>query len=147
MILTAIAWQKILNGETIHRFIEVREPPHSDKDISSNKAALADMIKHYGDRGLYKIKDADFWGGNQGADGFIEFFEPFIGIFSGCAADSTEEVKQFAMANPIHARCTHFPLEIGYCIPDQIETHLSTARCIARLPYGSRLIIFMENVS
>ncbi|MGF6238320.1 hypothetical protein P3T42_000045 [Paraburkholderia sp. GAS38] len=105
------------------------------------------MIKHYGDRGLYNIKNADFWGGNQGADGFIEFFEPFIGNFSGCATDSTEEVKQFAMANPIHGRCVHFPLEIGYCMPDQIETHLSTAHCIARFPYGSRFIIFMENVS
>jgi len=51
------------------------------------------------------------------------------------------------MANPIHGRCVHFPLEIGYCMPDQTETHLSTARCIARFPYGSRFIIFMENVS
>jgi hypothetical protein len=104
------------------------------------------MIKHYGNRGLYNIKNADFWGGNQGAAGFIEFFASFIGNFSGCATDSTEEVKQFAMASPIHGRCVHFPLEIGYCMPDQIETHLSTARCIARFPYGSCFIIFMEPV-
>jgi hypothetical protein len=36
MILAAIAWQKILHGKTIYRFTEVREPPYSDKDISSN---------------------------------------------------------------------------------------------------------------
>jgi hypothetical protein len=70
------------NGKTLYRFVEVREPPHSDKDISFNQAVLADMLKHYGDRGLYDIKNADFWGGNQGAAGFIEFFESFIGNFS-----------------------------------------------------------------
>ena len=66
MILAAIAWQKILNGKTPYRFIKVREPPHSDKDISFNQAVLADMLKHYGDRGSLQHQERRFLGKKSG---------------------------------------------------------------------------------
>ncbi|MBM4141917.1 MAG: hypothetical protein FJ242_10660 [Nitrospira sp.] len=78
LIQTAIAWQHILHGQLIYRFIEVREKPYPNKEIKKNKRILVDMVEHYRMRNMYGLESADFWGGTQDADGYIKFSEPFI---------------------------------------------------------------------
>lgn len=147
LVMTAIAWQKVLSQELIYRFIEVRDSPHPDRSDGLNRAILQDMVGHYATRGVHSIKSADCWSGTQGADGYIEFEEPFIGHFSGCSIDALLKDIACKPSKPIWSQCTYFPLEIGYCSPDQLEQHLSISRCVARFPYGSEYIVFLESTA
>ena len=116
LYICSILWQRILNGNI--KYI-IQETPccFSDKEIDKNR----ELVKSYVDCvATIDIIDADFWGGTQGADGFIKFKEP-----------------------PIF-RQTHFPLEIGYCSSDQFLYHIGMNNAIARLPYGKEYIIFFE---
>jgi hypothetical protein len=143
LVLTAIAWQHILNGQLIYRFIEVCECPHSDREIEKNRGILADMVNHYETRNMYDIELADFWGGSQDADGYIKFSKPFIKPFKSLTLSGEKESEH--SDNPVEGTCKYFPLEIGYCTPDQIETHLAKSKCVARFPYGYNLIVFLES--
>jgi hypothetical protein len=146
LVLTAIAWQRILNGELIYRFIEVKEKPHMDNEIEKNREILVDMVEHYRMRNMYGIESADFWGGTQDADGYIKFTEPLIKNFKSRPFrpnDKPKEPEEFS--NTADGICTYFPLEIGYCMPDQIEMHLLKAKCVARFPYEYNFIVFLES--
>jgi hypothetical protein len=145
LVITAFAWQKILQGEIIYDFIQVREPPYPDKEADKNRAILHDMVASYQQRGLYHLKEADFWGGTQGSDGYVEFDRPFINDFRGGSCD--EMRREINPASPvIRGECKRFPLEVGYCLPNQMLTHLAESRCVARFPYGYNVIIFLEAV-
>jgi hypothetical protein len=37
-------------------------------------------------------------------------------------------------------------LEVGYCQPHQIFMHLISSHCVARFPYNSDVIIFIEDL-
>lgn len=141
-IITALAWQDILSGQLIYSFLQVRESPHPDRAIDANKAILKDMVEHYRER--FNMLGADFWGGNQGADGYIEFAEPFIRDFAGIAIDPPDDSASLSVT-PVDGQRTWFPLEVGYCMPDQMEFHLATSRCVARFPYNSDIIVFLES--
>jgi len=145
IVLTAIAWQHILLGQLIYHVVEVHEPPYSDNEIEKNRLILADMVEHYKDRNIYGIEAADFWGGTQDADGFIKFSEPLIKNYRGIPLPSNDMADIPAVQHSINGRCNHFPLEIGYCMPDQIEMHLAQTKCVARFPYGYRFIVFLES--
>ena len=145
-VATALAWQDVLAGRLVYRFIEVGGLPCQDKDLEGNKTILADMVLQYNAMGVYGLKDADFWGGKQGADGFIEFESPFIDGFEGYALGANGEVSE--CKGLIETRCsTKFPLEVGYCKPYQIIFHLSTERCVARFPYGHSYIGRLQELS
>ncbi|WP_028486828.1 hypothetical protein [Thiomicrorhabdus chilensis] len=143
LVLTAMAWQNVLSGNLIYRFLQVRENPYPDKQIDANQDILKDMVKQYQKRNLYDILDADFWGGNQGEDGFIEFKKPFIESFSAVGYDA--EGDRTEASDVVDGVCSNFPLEVGYCMPDQMEFHLRTRRCVARFPYGYDFVIFIES--
>lgn len=145
IVLTAIAWQHILLGQLIYRVIEVHEPPYGDNEIEKNGVILADMVEHYKTRNIYDIVAADFWGGTQDADGFIEFSEPLIRNYRGIPLPIKDTSDTLVHQHSIDGLCTHFPLEIGYCMPDQIEMHLAKTKCVARFPYGYRFIVFFES--
>lgn len=145
IVLAAIAWQHILNGQLIYRFIEVRDIPHTDNEIQKNREILSDMVKHYNMRSMYKIESADFWGGTQDADGYIKFSEPFIKSFKGLPISREKKSDDPEDNTPVDGSCMYFPLEIGDCMPDQIEMHLAKSRCVARFPYGYNLIVFLES--
>jgi hypothetical protein len=146
LVLTAIAWQHILCGQLVYRFIEVSECPYSDKEIEKNRGILTDMVKHYNTRNMYGIESADFWGGTKDADGYIKFSEPFIKCFKGMTVSMEKQSDNSGNPNNCdNGTCKDFPLEIGYCTPDQIEMHFSKSKCVARFPYGYNLIVFLES--
>jgi len=146
-VLTALAWQNILEGSLIYRFIQVRESPYRDKCIKENNDILLNMVKSYQGRDLYNIKEAVFWGGNQDADGFIEFSSPFIRDFKGRILKEKNDSKGKALVKKsVNGKCWHFPLEVGYCMPYQIEAAFHTNQCVARFPYGYDVIIFLEKI-
>lgn len=139
LVLTGLAWQNVLNRRLIYRVVQVRESPFSDREVERNNELLRDMIEHYPDFGFVR---ANFWGGNQGADGTIEFKEPFIRDYSGTIVDN--ELSSDFKVEPVDGISKNFPLEVGYCMPDQMEFHFRTAGCVARFPYGYDFIIFFE---
>ncbi len=138
LILTAIAWQRVLNRELIWRCIEVRDPPCADKQVAMNTDILKDMMGVY--KSEHAITAVEVWDGNFGADGYVEFHRPFISDFRATKINGPA-------VEPIEGRCRRFPLEIGYCRPDQVLWHLEESKCIARFPYGSRWIVFLEDVT
>jgi hypothetical protein len=146
LAMAAIAWQHILRGKLIYRFIEVGEAPQADKAKFHNKAILIVAADQYRARNnLYCFKSVDFWGGTQGADGFIRFAEPLIRNFKGRPlAKPGEASPPDILQPPISGSCTDFPLEVGYCRPDQLEMHLLKTGCVARFPYGYNILVFLE---
>lgn len=148
LALTAIAWQHILLGKLIYRFIEVAEPPQADKEKFHNKAILMVAAEHYRSaNNLYDFESVDFWGGTQGADGFIKFNEPLIRNYRGRPLTRHDAIAPLGnLRAPVSGLCKNFPLEVGYCLPHQIETHLVKTGCVARFPYGYNIIVFLESM-
>lgn len=131
LVYVAESWQKILSGEMIYRILVVGESPHGDKETTANRAILKDMLSHYQERDV-GILNADFQGGGHDEDGYVSFSKPFI----------TKDSE-----NGTAGSCKRFPLEVGYCMPDQMSFHLRQSRCVARFPYNHELIIFLEDTS
>lgn len=134
----ALAWQDFCNDRLIYKFIQVREEPYPDDRIKENQAILDDMIDHYPELG---IVNAEFWGGKNDSDGIIVFRESFIRNFPGRTNAKKEKPE---LINGIKKK---FPLEVGYCMPYQLEYHLLFERSVARFPYGSDFIVFIENIA
>ena len=142
-IMTGIAWQHILRGKYIYTVYQVRDKPKPDADIQGNNDILQDMVRRY----KPAFTSAEFWGGTQGADGQITFKEIAIKNFWGVEGDRKDRLDLSKLSGPKHGRRQHFPLEVGYCRPDQIDTHLMDSKCVARFPYGYDLIIFLEDLT
>jgi hypothetical protein len=142
-LMTALAWQSILRNDWIYVVYQVREKPRPDEDVAGNNDILQDMIRRYP-----KIfRGAEFWGGTQGEDGRISFHRTAIRDFRGYASNDRQGAIEFAhIPRPVEGKETSFPLEVGYCLPDQFETHIMDEGCIARFPYGYDLIIFIEDI-
>jgi len=100
-------WSNILCGELKYRFLSTSDIPQKDSDTEGNNNILKELVKTSPEQ----IKNAEFWGGKFGSDGFIEFFSP-----------------------PIN-EITNFPLEVGSCRTDQLITHLGENHGFARMPY------------
>lgn len=144
-VLTAVRWQSVLRGHLIYGFIQVREAPHRDRDLEANRSIVADMVDRYRDGEEFQVIAADFWGGNHGEDGFVRFAEPFITNFSGRGWNRGSANRQYPETAPaVSGVRTDFPLEVGDCLPDQMEAHFAISRCVARLPYGSDVMVFLE---
>lgn len=145
LVLTGFAWQRVYRGELIYRCIQVKEPPHADSEIELNREILLDMVSHYNKRGMYGLKSADFFGGKDGADGYIEFEKPFITGYRGYPlGDDGVPVANYPKEG-INGQSKYFPLEVGYCMPDQMGYHLGMSGCVARFPYDIDVIIFLED--
>jgi hypothetical protein len=143
-IMTGLAWQKVLQNGYIYRVFQVREEPRPDKDIEGNNSILQDMVYCYGSI----FRRAEFWGGTQGADGYIEFKDVAIRHFRGIHRRPGDHRIDFLdVPQSVSGKSKWFPLEVGYCHPDQIETHFLDARCAARFSYGHDLIFFFEDVT
>ena len=147
-VLTAMAWQDVLRGKYIYCFIQVQREPFKDAQIFENRALLKDMVAHYQSRGLYDFVDADFWAGNNGADGFVEFAAPPIRDFKGVSTDVDGQPNSVQRPDEptINGTATRFPLEVGFCLPDQMAFHLARNGQVARLPYGHDWMILLERV-
>lgn len=145
LVLTGFAWQRVYRGELIYRCIQVKESPHGDSEIELNREILLDMVSHYNKRGMYGLKSADFFGGKDGEDGYIEFEEPFITDYCGCPLGDDGDPVAHYPEEGINGRSKYFPLEVGYCMPDQMEYHLWRSGCVARFPYDIDVIIFLES--
>lgn len=145
LVLTGFAWQRVYRGELIYRCIQVKESPHGDSEIELNREILLDMVSHYNKRGMYGLKSADFFGGKDGADGYIEFEEPFITDYCGRPLGDDGDPVAHYPEEGINGRSKYFPLEVGYCMPDQMEYHLRMSGCVARFPYDIDVIIFLES--
>lgn len=143
-IMAAFAWQKILTGRMIYGFLEVRSTPFSDANFDSNNAVLKELVDICRPEGWYDLKDAQFYGGPgaKGQDGHVEFNTPFIKDFVGQAIEADGE--RCAPKGPFHGVKTLFPLEVGFCLPSQIEMHLAQCRSVVRWPYGCKYLIFLE---
>ncbi|GIU31080.1 hypothetical protein TUM4637_22460 [Shewanella hafniensis] len=115
-IEAALAWQRVLSNTMIYKFIQCPALAKKDANIKGNNQIISSLTELYS--GI--IKDSGFYGGNYGADGHIEFFKPPL------------------------SNNTYFPLEVGYCSSDQINTHIFTNNCFARLPYNSEYIVIFE---
>ena len=142
-IMTGIAWQHVLHGKYIYIVYQVRDKPKSDADIQGNNDILQDMVRRY--RPVFA--DAEFWGGTQGADGRITFKEIAIKNCWGIEGRREDQLDLAKLSGPKKGICQQFPLEVGYCRPDQIDTHLMDSRCVARFPYGYDLVIFLEDLT
>ncbi len=125
-LYVAVAWQKVLAGKLVYRILHVRETPRRDANTVGNQAILTDMVDYYRERApeTVPIVSAYFQGRGHGEDGIIDFSRPFV----------------------TGGKRTNFPLEVGYCMPDQMFFHLSQCRCVARFAYGSDKIVFFENL-
>lgn len=117
-LMCAMLWQKIIQNKVTYKIQETPQCFGDDK-IKENQSLVKSYVTNCLDAG---IERADFWGGKQGADGFVQFKEP-----------------------PLKEH-TRFPLEIGYIKPSQFLYHLSMGGCIARLPYNSDYIVYFEDV-
>lgn len=141
-ILAAFAWQLILNGELIYRFIHVRSEPFKDEMMAENQDILDDAVRYYHEANAFDIREAKFYGGKEGADGFVEFAAPFVnGLGQSTNANGTP-------VGPPRGKVgekTFFPLEVGYCRPHQVIGHLAKYGCVARFPYGYDKIVFIED--
>lgn len=142
-VAAALAWQDILAGRLVYRFIEVREPPQPDKEIEANREILKDMVSVYNEAGVYDLKGADFWGGTQDEDGYVEFNSPFIDGFEGFSLDELGGVQDRVVVEGLKGSLM-FPLEVGYCESHQMVKHLSLAKCVARFPYKHPYIVFLQ---
>lgn len=142
-IMTGIAWQHILLGEYIYVVYQVRETPKPDADIQGNNEILQDMVHRY--RSVFA--SAEFWGGTQGADGQITFKKAAIKDFWGVEVAQEIGFDVSKVVGPRRGRCQYFPLEVGFCHPDQIQTHFFNSNCVARFPYGHDLVIFLEDLT
>ena len=144
-VMTALRWQDILLGNIIYRCVQVREAPHADADVDANRALVQDMVRHYREAGVYDMVGADFWGGKNGEDGYVEFARPFIVGFSGAPTDGVGNFgPKYRRGIPVDGRVRRFPLEIGFCKPDQMDWHLQQSAGVARLPYGTDWMVFLE---
>lgn len=144
LVMAAFGWQSIQQGELIYRYIDAGKEPYADADIEGNRSLLAALVDADKTRDLYGLIEADFWGGNDGEDGFMSFSRPPIRAFEGYGTDRMG-IPEEPPSDPRDGLCTRFPLEVGACMPDQMEWHLSQTKCVARYPYRSRLIVLLES--
>lgn len=142
-IMTGIAWQHVVHGKYVYIVYQVRDKPKPDADIQGNNDILRDMVHRY----QPVFANAEFWGGTQGSDGQIMFRETAIKDFWGHEGQPGERLDLAKISGPKTGRCKRFPLEVGYCRPDQIDTHFMDSKCVARFPYGYDLIIFLEDLT
>ena len=118
-LICASLWQLILAGK-IQYVLQQTPRCFQDHEIKENQS----LFKSYKISCIdHRVKEADFWGGKNGEDGFIEFEEPLI------------------------KNQTYFPLEVGYVRPTQVAYHLTHRKCIARIPYESDYIVYFESVA
>jgi hypothetical protein len=103
------------------------------------------MVRDYRARDPLSLLAADFWGGKNGEDGYLKFGAPPISNFEGFATDLTG-FPETPPGEPVDGKCTRFPLEVGNCLPDQIEFHLQQTNCVARFPYHHTFIVLLEEV-
>lgn len=117
-LICAYIWQKVIHNKITYK---IQETPKCFKDdqIKENDNLVKSYVEHCKDSGVIA---AEFIGGNQGADGFVEF------------------------SNPPNENNTIYPLEIGYIKPTQFYYHITHSKCIARLPYDSDYIVYFENL-
>jgi hypothetical protein len=141
-IATVALWSSIIAGNIMYRFVQVKSQPRKDKDIEGNQAILTDMIGRYPNLG---IKEATFFEARQsGEDGQIVFEKPFINNFQGLVILPNGKPSRKKLLPPADGKATRFPLEVGYCMPDQINWHLGTHGALARFPYKTNIIVFLE---
>ncbi|VFQ45925.1 hypothetical protein [Desulfoluna butyratoxydans] len=117
IIEASLAWQQILLGKLQYGFISIPDQAKKDADIEGNNSIISNLVNLYPGQ----IIEANFTGGNFGADGYIEFAKPPI------------------------SKKTIFPLEVGYCKSDQIMTHIFQNQCFARFPYDYAFIVIFED--
>lgn len=145
LVLAALAWQAIQHGELAYCFMQTPDEPHSDADAVGNNAILSRLVDDYTTPPLHLL-EASFRGGRgPGEDGYLRFAEPPIRAFEGYGTDS-RGVPEEPPSAPVDGSRKLFPLEVGYCLPDQMEMHLSQSRCVARFPYGQRFVILLERL-
>lgn len=149
-VFVAVAWQRVLRGEYVYRVLQVREPPAADRDADANQSILDGALHRYADEPDVAMLEAKYYGGGHGADGRIAFARPFISAGLDASLPPPADTADLAYSQPHqHSRATRtsFPLEVGYCRPDQIFFHIATERCVARFPYDCCYIVFVENVA
>jgi hypothetical protein len=148
-LMVAVAWQRILSHDWIYSCVQVREPPHSDGAKEANDDILKDMINYYNvehPEAGFRFKKAEFWGGaGAGADGVIAFEEPFVKMPDGCLGRDLNGVWAPTKKPARQGVHTEFPLEVGYCMPDQMDYHIAASGRVARFPYEHEFIIFIED--
>lgn len=147
LVITALAWQDVLYGDLIYRFLPTDAPPFPDHDLPGNNRILDGLVKKF--RKRYGLMSSEFIGGRYGSDGHVEFSKPLITRFRGYPENPLNQKSQQISQNlptPKNGVCKLFPLEIGYCRPDQMEWHLGLSRCVARFPYGHNVIVFFEKL-
>lgn len=65
LVITALAWQDVLYGDLIYRFLPTNAPPLSDHYLAGNNRILEGLIKKF--RKRYGLISAEFIGGRYGA--------------------------------------------------------------------------------
>ena len=147
LIYTALLWQEVCSRNLIYRVIQVCSEPKADADVEGNRQILQNMISHPKYQESFDFKGADFHGGQSGADGYIHFNRPPITDYRGYEVDwNGDGPEPPTNIAPVDGKCTEFPLEVGYCLPDQILANFIQAGCVARFPYGSDIIFLLERV-
>lgn len=149
-LMVALAWQKILAHDWIYSCVQVREAPHSDASTEDNDSILKDMIDYYNvehPEAGFHFKKAEFWGGaGAEADGIVVFEEPFVKMSANCLGCDLKGVWAPNGMPARNGKRKEFPLEFGYCMPDQMDYHLANHGCVARFPYDHDFIVFVEDV-
>lgn len=118
-------------------FLPVGSKPFPDRDIESNRSALASVTSLQHITGNSEISfRADVWCGNADCDGSIT-------IGGQVEVCSPWWRKGMPVAPTMKELPSHIPLEIGFTRGWTTHFHLLRSRAIARWPYGHDYITLM----
>lgn len=131
-VYSAVLWQKILCGHFDIAVIPTSAGPKADDMPQDNQAILTAACVPWLKCGAKVVCRST----KQGADGEVIFdSNPFQRPECDVDMFGSEASAQIV-----------FPLEIGYCMPTQIEVHRSLGGAFARFPYGAPfLFLFQEH--
>lgn len=124
----AILWQQVISGKTSIGILPTAQTPVNDNRPLENQATIEAALQPYVGA-VVTCRST-----KSGADGSICFRKCPMST----ALDSENETNLDEE--------WIFPLEIGACMPHQIEVHLSKGGNVARFPYGWRAIVLISRI-